>query len=203
MSNFSVIHDASIELRRQIFRAFETTVDVDFALGGDVDRITLTSPGETLDDTAVASLYLYHVDVDKHLRNQRPLPDPAADDLFRRPPLPLQLRYLFTPVDGNELTNQLLLGRLIQHFHDFPSFNALSGDPIGDSHGGASPELRVRPDMLSIEQLAQMWNAFSTPYRVAVSLMVEVVAIDSAQPPARVRRTESLVTASGQGRGSA
>lgn len=198
MSNFSVIHDATLELRRQIVGAFETTADVEFGLGGDVERITLASPGDTLEDTTVASLYLYHVDVDKHLRNQRPLPDPSTDDLFRAPPLPLQLRYLFTPVDGSELTNQLLLGRLMQHFHDSPSFGTLSSEPIGDSHGGASPELRVRADMLSIEQLAQLWNAFSTPFRIAVSLLVEVIAIDSAQPPVRVRRAEALVTAAGQ-----
>jgi hypothetical protein len=199
MSSFSIVHDTSLELRRQVFEALRTTVDVDFALGDDLDRITLQPPGDTLDDSAIASLYLYHVDLNQHLRNQPPLPDRAADDLFRRPPLPLQLRYLFTPVDADDLTNQLLLGRLLQHFHDFPSFATLSGEPIGDSHGGASRELRVRPDLLSIEQLAQLWNALSTPYRVAVSLMVEVLAVDSAQPPARRPRTEALVTVIGRG----
>lgn len=198
MSSFSVIHDTSLELRRQVLGALESAPDVDFGLDDDVDRITLQSPGDTLDDAAVASLYLYHVDIDKHLRNQRPLPDPVSDELFRRPPLPVQLRYLFTPVADSEPTNQLLLGRVVQHFQDFPSFGTFAGEPIGDSHGGASPELRVRPDLLSLEQLAQLWNAFSAPYRVAVCLLVEVVAIDSGRPPVRVHRTEALVTAAGQ-----
>ncbi len=198
MSNFSIIQDVSLELRRHIVEVLEMTSDTNFNINGDVDKISLLSPGETLENSVIASLYLYHLDIDKHLRNQRPLPDPNADDLFHRPPIPLQLRYLFTPVDDSEATNQLLLGRVIQHFHDFPNLATIAGTPIGDSFGGASPELRVRPDMLSLEQLAQMWNAFSAPFRVSLSLLVEVVAIDSGRPPMQVRRIDQLVPAVGQ-----
>ena len=183
MAGFGVIRDISHDLRRQIFDALVATPNVDFALGGDVSRLTLSPPAEGLAATVVASLYLYHIEVDRHLRNQRPLPDPAAEDRFRNPPLPLQLRYLFTPVSADEDLNQLLIGRILQHFHDHPSFAALEGAPLGDSFGGASPALRVRPDLLTLEQAAQLWNALSQPFRVAVSLLVEVVAIDSALPP--------------------
>lgn len=198
MSSFSVISETTIELRRQIFEAFESTADADFGLGSDISRITLKSPGDELSDNAIASLYLYRIDIDEHLRNQHPLPEPSADSLFRRPPVPLQLWYLFTPVDGHEETNHLLLGRLVQHFHDFPSFTMLSGDLIGDSHGGSSPEVRVVPDMLSLEQSTQMWNAFAAPFRVSVALRVAVVAIDSALAPDRIPRANSLVLATGR-----
>jgi hypothetical protein len=200
LSHAGVIHDTSIELRRQIVHALETAADIDFGLDGDVERIALSPPGDDLDDTVIASLYLYRVDVDEHRRNQRPLPDPGSPELFRRPPLPLQLRYLVTPVGGSEETNQLVLGRLVQHFHDFPVFSTLSGVPLGDSHGGADPELRVRQDPLTLEQLTQLWTAFSTPYRVSVAFAVDVVAVDSAQPAALVRRAETLVVAVGRGR---
>ncbi len=202
MPNFSIIQDVSIELRRQIFAALQATPDTDFGLGGTIDRITLQSPADTLDSSTVASLYLYHLEIDKHLRNQPPLPDRDRDDQHRRPPLPLQLRYLFTPVDDAETVNQLLLGRVLQHFHDFPSFATVDGEPIGDAFGGASPELRVRPDPLGLEQLSQIWNAFSTPYRLALSLLVEVVAVDSGWPPVRRRRATELVGAVGEGRRS-
>lgn len=197
MASFGIIQDVSLELRRQVFNALVATPDTDFSLGGEIERITLQSPGDTLADAVVVSLYLYHVDIDKHLRNQRPLPDRNQDDQFRTPPLPLQLRYLFTPVDDSESTNQLILGRVLQHFYDFPSFSTVSGEPIGDSFGGASTDLRVKPDMLSLEQLAQIWNAFSTPYRVAISLLVEVVAVDSGQPAKRRVRVEELITGVG------
>jgi hypothetical protein len=200
VSDYSAIHETTIELRRQIFEAFETTADADFGLDGDISRITLKSPGDDLDDSAIASLYLYRIDVDEHLRNQRPLPDAHDANLFHRPPMPLQLHYLFTPVDDREQTNQLLLGRLVQHLHDSPCFATFSGEPIGDSHGGASPELRVVPDMLSLEQATQIWTAFSVPYRTALSLRVEVLAIDSARAPEPVPRAQQLVVAAGRAR---
>jgi len=196
MSNFSIIHDVSIELRQQIFDALAATPDTDFGVSS-VERVTLMSPGETLDNNIVASLFLYHVDIDTHLRNQRPLPDARRDDRFHRPPLPLALRYIFTPV-GDEAQNQLLIGRVLQHFYDFPSFSTVAGVPIGNSRGGAATELRVAPDLLPVEQLTQIWNAFSTPYRTAISFLVDVVAIDSGLPPLQRRRVEELLPTVGQ-----
>ncbi len=196
MSNFSVIHDTSIELRRQIFEALAATPDTDFGVTS-IERLTLMSPGETLDNNTVASLFLYHLDIDAHLRNQRPLPDASREDRFHRPPLPLQLRYIFTPV-GDEATNQLLLGRVLQHFHDFPSFRSMSGAAIGNSRGAASPELRVVPDLLPVEQLTQLWNAFSAPYRTAISLLVEVIAVDSGLPAQQRRRVQDMLPGIGQ-----
>jgi hypothetical protein len=198
--SFSVIQDISLELRRQIFAALQATPDTDFGLAGSIDVITLQPPSETLDAGIIASLYLYHVEVDKHLRNQRPLPDRIRDDEFRRPPIPLQLRYLFTPVDDDETVNQLLLGRVVQHFYDAPHVVTLSGEPIGDAFGGASPTVRIKPDLLSLEQLSQIWNAFSTPYRIALAFLVEVVAIDSALPNERRHRVEEMVLGVGEGR---
>lgn len=197
MSAFSIVHDISLELQEQIASSLRTVPDVDFDLGPGVERISLVSPGEKLSDDAIASLYLYHLDIDKFQRNQRLLPDSTNDQAFRRPPLPLQLRYLFTPVDEEESTNHLVLGRVLQHFHDNPVFATLSGVPGGNSFGGASREIRVRPDMLSLEQLTQMWSAFSAPYRVAVSFLVEVVAIDSGQPPVEIVRSGEVIPATG------
>lgn len=198
MAGFGIIRDLSRELRRQIFDALEATPDVDFSLDGVISRLSLSRPVGSLDSAVVASLYLYHFEVNRHLRNQRPLPDDTDADQFRKPPLPLQLRYLFTPVTDDEETNQLLIGRVMQHFHDAPSVAVLEGSPLGDSFGGASPSLRIRPDLLSLEQLSQLWNAFSEPYRVAISLLVEVVAIDSGRPPTHTGRVEELLAGTGQ-----
>ena len=196
MSNFSVIHDVSLELRRQIFEALAATPDTDFKVTA-VTSLTLMSPGETLDNKTVASLFLYHLEIDAHLRNQNPLPDATRDDRFHRPPLPLQLRYLFTPV-GDEANNQLLIGRVLQHFYDYPSFLSPLGVPVGSSPDAASVRLRVVADLLPIEQLTQLWNAFSAPYRTAISLLVEVVTVDSGLPPVQRRRVNELLTGIGQ-----
>lgn len=197
MSTFSVVHDVSIDLQSQIATALRNTPDVDFDLGPGVGKISLISPGDKFPEDTVASLYLYHLDIDKFLRNQKLLPDPVSERQFRRPPLPLQLRYLFTPLGTDEPTNHLVLGRVLQHFHDNPVFSTLSGTPVGNSYGGANREIRVRPDMLSLEQLTQMWSAFSAPYRAAVSFLVEIIAIDSGQPPVEIVRTGEVIPATG------
>lgn len=200
MGSFATIQDVSVELRRQITEALAATHDTDFGSAGATERITLAPPSDKLASGVEASLYLYHLDIDPNLRNQPDLADRTRDDQFRRPPLPLRLRYLFTPVGEDEAKNQLLLGRMLQHFHDSPSFGTLSQKPVGDSFGGASTEIRVRPDPLSLEQLSQIWNAFSHPYRIAVSLLVEVVAIDSGRPPVRRGRVTEVLTATGLAR---
>jgi hypothetical protein len=201
VSGSSVISEVTTELRRQLFDAFTASPDHDLGLTS-VESISLTVPKE-LDQNAVASLYLYRVAIDEHLRNQRPLPDRTDKDLLRRPPTPLRLHYLFTPVSEKEDVNQILVGRLLQHFHDFPTFTTLSNVPIGDSDGGAPPALRVVPETLTLEQLSQLWTAFSASLRAAAPFRVETVAIDSAQPPRRAPRTNQLVAAVGQAGGPA
>lgn len=88
-----------------------------------------------------------------------------------------------------------MAGRVIQHFNDNQQFEDAFNPrtPIGDSYGGASPKLRVRYDMLSMEQLSQVWNAFSTPYRLSLALLVEIVAIDSGKQPIVAPRTDEVI----------
>lgn len=197
MSGFNVIHNVSLELRSQIFTALETTPGSDFSLTAAATNITLQPPQDGLADAVAASLFLYHVDLSKHLRGQRPLADRTRDDLFHNPPLPLQLRYMFTPLQTTEEDNLSLVGRVMQHFHDTPVITSLSGTPLDDSRGGASPALRVRPDLLSLEQLTQMWSALSQPYRLSVAFLVEVVAIDSGLAPRRAPRVGAVTQGAG------
>ncbi len=198
MSHFEILNEVTIELRRQIFEALQETPNINFGGGGTLDRITSNSPSEKLETGTVASLYLYHIDINQHARNQLPLADRSRPNNFRKPPLPLQLRYLFTPLDDDEGVNQMLLGRVLQHFHDFPSFETVSGQAIGDAFGGASSQLHVKPDLLSLEQLSQLWNAFSAPYRIALGFLVEVVAIDSGKPPERLERVGEFLAVTGK-----
>ena len=192
MSGFNVIHDVGLELRSQIFGALQSAPGSDFSLTTEAENITLQPPQDGLADAVRASLFLYHIDLDKHLRGQRPLADRTRDDLYHKPPLPLQLRFIFTPLRSTEEDNLSLMGRVLQHFHDSPDITTLNGTPLDDSRGGASPVLRIRSDMLSLEQLTQLWNALSRPYRLSVAFLVEVVAIDSGLPAQRARRVEQV-----------
>ena len=197
MSSFSIVQDTGLELRRRIFAALEATPDTDFGLNGNIDRIRIAPPGEELPSGTLAALFLYHIDVDRHLRNQRPLPDRDDPSIQRKPPLPLQFRFLFTPVDDDETVNHLVLGRVLQHFQDQPFIATIAGQPLDDSFGGAAPALRVKPDMLTVEQLSQLWNALSTPFRLSIAFLVDIAAVDSGEPPRRAPRVEELLAATG------
>jgi hypothetical protein len=197
MSSFSIIQDTGLEMRRRIFAALEETPDTDFGLNGNIDRIQIASPDEDLPDGTLAALFLYHIDIDRHLRNQRPLPDRDDPSIQRKPPLPLQFRFLFTPVDDDDTVNHLVLGRVLQHFQDQPFITTIAGQPLDDSFGGASPALRVKPDILTIEQLSQLWNALSAPFRLSIAFLVDVAAVDSGEPPRRAPRVEELLAATG------
>lgn len=193
MSNFSIIHDATMQLRRSVFDALQNTADTDFGLSGDIDRITLGSPASELDDNVVASLYLYRFGINPALRNQPALPDRNDATLFHSPPLPLTLHFLFTPLLHDEPTNLLLLGRVLQHMHDEPVITTLNGQAIDDSHGGADVVLRRTPEELEAETLSGLWSAFNSTLRLAAFFKLETIAIASGLPPRQQSRTQ-LVT---------
>jgi hypothetical protein len=197
MSSFSIVQDAGLELRRRIFAALETTPDTDFGLNGNIERIRIAPPGDELPNGTLAALFLYHLDIDRHLRNQRSLPDRQDSAIQRKPPLPLQFRFLFTPVDDDDSINHLVLGRVLQHFYDQPFITTIAGQPLDDSFGGATPALRVKPDMLTVEQFSQLWNALSAPYRLSIAFLVDIAAVDSGEPPRKAPRVDELLAASG------
>ena len=83
MSNYSVVRDISQEMRRRIYTALETTPDNDFGLPTIEQAIALEPPGERIsDNTTQLSLFLYHIEVDPHNRNQ-PRLRIAPDGLLR------------------------------------------------------------------------------------------------------------------------
>ncbi|HEX8127025.1 MAG TPA: DUF4255 domain-containing protein [Allosphingosinicella sp.] len=197
MAKFTVIGDVTLELRRQVYGALVSASGIDFNLGAEAQSIFIGPPdNENMDSQAVAALYLYHVLPSKHLRNQRPLPDPIKPGLFRLAPLPVELRYLLVPLADDETGHQHL-GRILQHFHDHRSFAELNGEPLGDSFGGGSNALRVSIDPLSVEQVTQLWNAFSAPLRLSVGLLVELVPIDSARPADSIPRVDEALVLTG------
>lgn len=197
MSNFSIVHDVCLELRRGIFEALSSTPDTDFGLAGSIERISLQSPAADLDDETLATLYLYRFGISSFLRNQQPLPDAEDPGLFHRPPLPLQLHFLFTPVAKEETTNLLLFGRVLQHLHDSAMMGTINGEQLDDSHAGASPALRIHPEPLEAEALYGLWTAFTSPVRLGTGIRVETVAIDSALPAEHLARTRTMALAVG------
>jgi hypothetical protein len=195
VSSFSIIQDITRELRQRIFDSLAATPDADIGLDS-IDRITLSPPRETMTGTPALSLYLFNVEPDPFLRNQRELPVGQAG--LRQPPLVLQLRYLVTPLDDEEERNHLVLGRILQHFMGEPFIAAANGTELGDSFGGSSPEARISIEALPPDKLANMWMEFQAPLRLSVVYIVRAVAIDSDRGVTEAKRVVEAHTAVGR-----
>lgn len=192
MASYALLHDLTSRLQKNLFQALDTSVDVDFDLSAAASDILPQPPSEAQSNNAAVSLYLYHMDINGHLRNQ-PMVSIGTEALVK-PPLPFRVRYLITPVSDEHLTNQLILGRLIQFLYDNPILTSSEDLTLSDARGGTT-ELRIHPDNLSIEALNQLWTAMGESYRLCYSFSVDIVTIDSAKAPVAAQR----VGASSQG----
>lgn len=190
MSHYAIIHDVTLELRRQIFAALQATPDANFPISNMERDIVFDPPPDANSGPPGLSIFLYHIEPDNHLRNQRQL-TPSPDGI-RYPPLALQLNYLITPLDSAQEQNHLLLGRILQFFHDNPMLNAINGSALDDSFGGNSSEMRVIIETLSLEELSRVWHALNTAYQLSVAYKVRVVALDSMMPESAAHRVTEL-----------
>jgi hypothetical protein len=176
MSSYSILKDVTEEIRRSILTALTSAPDADYDINREA-QITLASPSANTTGNPLLSVFLYHIEPDAALRNQHLLADAASG--LRLPPLALQLRYLITPLDDEEENNHLVLGRILQYFHDNPQIERLNNTTLDNSFGGASPALRIMLESLPVENLLSVWNALEVPYRLSVVYVVRVAAIDS------------------------
>jgi hypothetical protein len=190
MSHYAIISNVTLELRRQIFEALQATPDADFQVNDMIQDIIFDPPPDAAGGPPVLSIFLYHIEPDGHLRNQPHL-TPGPNGL-RYPPLALQLYYLITPLDTAQERNQLLLGRILQHFHDNPMLTAIDGTPLDNSFGGNSPEMRIILETLTLEELSRVWYALSSTYQLSVAYKVRVVTVDSLQPESAAHRVTEL-----------
>lgn len=181
MSAFTIIRDVTLEIRRRVFESLNSAQDVTLNFTNETTNIVFTPPQEIPQNGARLSLYLYHIGVNGSLRNQRLLPQSGRLDEQCLPPLPLELHYLATPMDDEE-NNQLIIGRLLQFIYDQPIITTLNNEPLGESFGGGSSRLRITPELMNVDQLSQLWNAFNQPFRLSIAFQVDV-AVDSVPPP--------------------
>ena len=195
MSQFTIIQDLSLELRRRIHAALVNAPEAILGLTTPETDITLRLASQAPPDARL-SLYLYHLQPEAMLRNQKFLPDAITG--LRFPPLVTQLHYLITPLSDDEDTNHLMLGRILQFFHDEPFLDTIDGTPIGDSFGGSSPEMRIIWETLSVEELSHIWSALHADYRLSIAYIVRAVAIDTAQSVTEAKRAVDVHTVVGQ-----
>jgi hypothetical protein len=92
----------------------------------------------------------------------------------------LNLRYLITPITQNPEDDQVVLGKILQLFHET---SILRGSNLQGILSESGEDLKVVLDGLTIEDLSKIWSILTTPYRLSVSYTVYPVKIEYAVQP--------------------
>jgi len=174
MSDFTVIGDIGETLKKLLD-------DPNFWTGiipG--PEITFKSPKEIKDDggsTNKVSIFLYQLLENHYLKNEEP--QRISDTELKSPPLSLDLLYLVTPYSDDKTQEKIILGKVMQIFHD----NAvLTGTVLQGSLAGTDEEIKLLFNPISLDDLTKIWSAFQeVAYRLSVSYMVTPVKIDSTR----------------------
>ena len=125
----------------------------------DLADTTLTPP--------LLSIFLFEIMEDASARNLPLVRQTQKNPIvIKKPPMALQLNYLFTPWTKNFETDQQLLGRVLRLFYE----NAiLSGSVLQGVLAGSPNSLKVTLHALTLEERTRVWLALTRPYRTSLS----------------------------------
>jgi hypothetical protein len=192
VADYQVIADAGDALSRVLWQEILTEQTVRDLFNGDPQNISLESPRALQDanNTSVRlSIYLYRIVEDPYVKNRPLLPDGGR--LQRRAPLTLDLFYLVTPLVGAPREQQLVLGKVMQIFHDRA---VLEGSDLSAAMAAAGEEIRVVLNPVTLDEASQIWQAIDMSYRLSVCYVVRVAIVDSM----RSRATQPVTAHTGQ-----
>lgn len=147
--------------------------------GGGAMRVYLNTPAQMTGNRSGLSVWLYRVTRDDVTLN-RP-PERATPTRVQPTPLPVRLHYLIAPIINSNAadspeTEQVILGKALQALNDHPQ---LRGVDLKDDFQGTRTVVTSRFEMLTIDELARVWDALNASYRTSVSYEVTVVDIES------------------------
>lgn len=178
MSDYVVIADVGDTLKKILWEKMKTDPKIYPDIIGSEDDITLSSPEEMeAGDTKKLSLFLYQITENPHLKNQEMESTDSAT--LKYVPLPLVLFYLITPKTDDSKKDHILLGKVMQIFHD----NAIvKGSILQGSLAGTMEELRVVLYSLPFDEMISLWESFSQKsFKLSVCYQVTPVKIDSTR----------------------
>lgn len=185
---FTHIRAASLTLRRVLERSFRADLDLahlfDPSLGNAVVSLATPDGMEAAGEIGL-STWLYRL-----VRDEQTLNRPARripPDLVLRQPLPVRAHFLMTPiVTGNAgglpapETEQWIIGRVLQTFHDEPLIRA---PDLAGSYSGHPVELAVRLETLGLDETSRIWEGLERSYQLSISYEVAIIVIASGLQP--------------------
>jgi len=181
MSDYNAISDVGKTLIKLLWDNIKDDSHVSSIIESD-DQITLSSPDES---AKKLSLFLYQVTENAYLKNEEM--QSLNSTKLKYPPLTLSLFYLVTPHTQNMASVHIILGKVMQIFHDN---SILKGSILQDSLVG--DELRLILNPLSMDEQNKIWTVISKTktYKLSVCYEVTPVAIESMREREVKRVTE-------------
>jgi hypothetical protein len=124
------------------------------------------------------TMFLFEVVEDPSVKNRPPVRELDAQNhaTVRKPPAALLLRYMFTPWSGDRITDQRIVGKVVETFYE----NAIIGGPrLKGGLANTDALLHVNMAPITLEDRTRVWYSVQKPYRLSITYEVRVVNIDS------------------------
>jgi len=166
----------------------------EMALESEVD-VTILAPDEAGGNRRI-NLFLYKVQENPALKNldwQVKRGDPTQ---LVPPPLSLNLFYLLTSYAPNQgqtgnSTAHEILGEAMRVFYENP---IVPQDYLADGLKDAKEQIKIVLNTLDMEELSQVWNTFTKPFRLSALYEISVVQLDmlSESERAMAKRVQKI-----------
>ena len=188
MSDYTAIADVGETLKKLLWDHLKGD-SVTKSIIASEDQITLSSPEEVESDKKL-SLFLYQVTENAYLKNKEMQIVNSTKQKY--PPLSLNLFYLITPHTQKRESDHIVLGKVMQIFHDN---SILRGSVLQGSLVGGREEIKLILSPLSVDELDKLWNVIfkSKPFKLSVCYEVTPVWIESMREREVKRVTEREV----------
>jgi hypothetical protein len=123
------------------------------------------------------TMFLYDIREDPSMRNRPKVREPDGNGFqVRKPPMALCLHYLLTAWGGSRITEERMLGRVLQALYDQP---ILSGAMLTGSLAGLDEPIHITLVPLTLEEKARVWWSIQKPYRLSLNYEVRVANLES------------------------
>jgi uncharacterized protein DUF4255 len=176
MSDYSALRRVSTKLAALLKQSFLADPVLQPLFAG-THVVSLATPKEMRKPPGAVglSLWLYLVQRDAFLAN-RP-PERIDETHIRMTPIPIDLHYLVTPITDDPDTEQLIMGKVLEVFHE------RSNLPPDPAFPELTDEIRITLEPLDLESITRVWTALEEPYQLCASYLVEVVNVTPGEAP--------------------
>lgn len=178
MTLLSILLDIGDSLRELILKKIPELMDE--------NSIVLDSPADIEPNSNTRlSVFLYQIAQNSYLRNEQA--EYIGREKMQRPPLMVDLHFLFTPYAKNRETELIIIEKLMQVFYDNP---VLKNEFIKESlRASGNDEIRIISDNINFEEINKLWERFpNKAFKLSISCIMTPVRIPSEKPPEIIKR---------------